>query len=405
VTGEAMEQNTDKLAHAFRKGQLVRPDVTTLNFVDLANAFALLTEVEGIFRSSGALSLCRKIGKAEHYLFVLVDGLGMNLLRRLPQHGLLGSAVVAELQAVFLSTTASALATLATARWPCSHGIPGWWTRLKRAGITAVTLACAERSTQKPLSDFGVTVEDLLPFTSFWPGMRYEPVSILPAEIVDSPFSKRLGGGTSRIGYEDLKDAVRITSEAILSASGPSFTCLYLPHVDTMSHHEGPDHQAVLDQALVLEKALAEVVAASAGRARIVISADHGQVHVPEAARFVLTHDDPILRHLECAPTGETNVPIFHVLPDCEDSFEAEFSARFGNHFILLSLEQLERLRLLGPDNLSPVMKERMGDFVAIAQQPACLCVGSSEGSGFGNSGVHGGLSPAEMLVPLIIPA
>ena len=400
-----MERNIETLVQAFQDGRLVKPDSKQPNFVDLVNAFALLTEAEGVLGSPGAVSLCRKIGKAERYLFVLVDGLGMNIVHRLPRHGLLRSAVAAQLQSVFLSTTASALATLATARWPCSHGVPGWWTRLEGPGITAVTLAHVERSTQKPLSEFGVTVEELLPWDSFWPGMHYRPLSVLPAEIVDSPFSQCLGGGTDRIGYEDLTDGVKITSEAILSASVPGFTYLYLPHLDTVSHHEGPDHEAVIEQVLILEQALSELVGTLAGRARIVIGSDHGQVHVPEADRFVLPHDDPLLRHLKCAPSGETNVPIFHVLPGCKEAFEAEFSLRFESHFILLSIDQVERLKLLGPEALSPIMKERMGDFLALAQEPACLCVGPPEESGSANKGIHGGLSPAEMLVPLIIPA
>jgi hypothetical protein len=331
--------------------------------------------------------------------------MGMNLVRSLPRYSMLRSAMLTELQSVFLSTTASALATLATAQWPCLHGVPGWWTRLEGRGITAVTLTHEERATKKPLSEFGVTAKELFPWSSFWPRMHYEALSVLPAKIVDTPFSSYLGGGTARRGYGDVKEAIRITSEAIVSALGPSFTFLYLPQVDTLSHQEGPGHEAVLDQVLILEQALAELVAALAGRARIVISADHGQAQVPEADRFVLFDHAPILKYLTCAPSGETNVPIFHVLPNCEDAFKAEFSARFREHFILLSLDHVERLRLLGPSDLSPIMKERMGHFIAIAQKPACICFGPPENSGSDNNGIHGGLSSAEMLVPLIIPA
>ena len=400
-----MERNRDRLIKAFRDGQLVKPGAKGLNFVDLVNALARLTGLEGVEASPGVTFLCRKIGKADHYLFVLIDGLGMDLVNRLPQYSLLRSGTVGELQGVFLSTTASALTTLATAQWPCSHSVPGWWTRLEPPGITAVTLAHVERSTRKPLSEFGVSVEDLFPCASFWPKLHYEPLSILPAEIVDSPFSNYARGGTARIGYTGLREAVKVASEAILDASGPSLTYLYLPQVDTLSHHEGPEHQTVREFVFVLEQELSELVAAVSGRARIVISADHGQLQVPEADRFLLSDDDPILRHLKCAPSGETNVPIFHVRGDCEDAFATEFSARFGEHFILLTLEHVEGMRLLGPKALSPMMKERMGDFLAIAQKPACICVGPPEESGSDNNGIHGGLSPAEMIVPLIIPA
>jgi hypothetical protein len=398
-----MERNRDRLVDAFRAGHLVKPDPNRMNFVDLVNALARLTGLEGVEDSPGVASLRQKIGRADRYLLVLIDGLGMDLVHRLPQHGLFRSGTVGELQAVFLSTTASALTTLSTGQWPCAHSVPGWWTRLEGRGITAVTLRHTERSTQKPLSEFGVSVEDLFPWPSFWPELHYEPLSILPAEIVDSPFSCYASGGTPRIGYTDLKQAVEVAAEAVLGASQARFIYLYLPQVDTLSHHQGPDHEAVRELVLILEKELSQLADSVAGRARMVITADHGQVKVCDADRFVLSDDDPILRHLKCAPSGETNVPIFHVLPQCEDAFAAEFSARFGERFILLPLEHVEGLRLLGPEGLSAAMKERMGDFVGIAQKPACICVGPPRESGSDNKGLHGGLSPAEMIVPLMI--
>lgn len=398
-----MDENVHRLVKAFQSGRLVRPFGEGLSFVDLVRALAHLTGLEGVETSSQVAALCRKIGKADHYLLVLVDGLGMNILRRMPRHNLLRASMAAELKAVFLSTTAAGLSTLATAQWPCAHSVPAWWTRLDRRGITAVTLAHTERSSERPLDEFGISPEELLPWNSFWTKIDYEAMSVLPADIVESPFSIRARGGTARIGYGDLREATEITSRAILCAPGPSITYLYLPQIDTLSHQEGPESKAVLEEALLVEQALAELVASVGGGARILITADHGQAQVSESDRFLLGNDDPILRHLKCTPSGETGVPIFHVLPHCEALFAAEFSARFGERFLFLSPAQVEQMRLLGPGPLSAEMKERMGNFIALAQKPTCLCFGPPEESGCENKGVHGGLSAAEMMIPLMI--
>jgi len=404
-TDAAMEGNWDRLVKAFRSGQLVEPGGKGPTFVDLVNALARLTGLEGVETSAGAASLCRRIGEADHYLFVLIDGLGMDLLHRLPGSSFLRSNTVGPLQAVFLSTTATALATLATAQWPASHGVPGWWTHLPDRGITVVTLPFVERFTKKPLAELGIPAEDLFPVPSFWSRMRHKPLSILPEDIVDSTFSTYACGGTARAGYRDLTGAIKTACESVLGASAPQMTYLYLPQIDKLCHEKGPEHRAVCDLLLTLDQQVSDLVHAVAGRARTVITADHGQVQVPAAKRFLLSEDDTLLSHLQCPPSGETNVPIFHVNPGEESAFVAEFSERFGRHFILLRPRDIERLRLLGPADLCHAMRARMGTFVGIAQEPACLCFGPREESGSENNGIHGGLSPPEMIVPLIIPA
>lgn len=56
--------------------------------------------------------------------------------------------------------------------------------------------------------------------------MHYEPLSFLAAEFVDSLFSIHAGAGAFRRGYAELKDAVKITSEAIYANRGCNFIFL-----------------------------------------------------------------------------------------------------------------------------------------------------------------------------------
>ena len=386
----------------FEAGRLVRPSAEELNFVDLVRALARLAGVEGLPAGAGVEELCRRIGPADHYVFVLIDGLGMGPLSRLPPGGFLPSHLVGRLQSVFLSTTAAALTTLATGQWPCAHGVPGWWAYLDQHEMSIVTLPFVERSTGRGLTELGVLAEEVFPVPSIWPGPGHDHLTVLPGRITDTVYSRYACGGSPMAGYADLSAAFAIVREAVVSARGPTFTYLYLPQLDALSHVNGSGHELVGQVLAELDERLAALAEALAGRARLVIGSDHGQIDVTDERRRLVPADDPMLSHLLCQPTGEPTVPIFHVRGGHEESFASEFARRFGDCFALLSPQELEELQLLGPAKLSATMKRRLGTFVGIAPQPATFYAVPSDGNP-ASIGTHGGLSSGEMHVPLML--
>jgi len=387
----------------FDSGLLVRPSADTLNFVDLVHALAHLTGAGNAPPGPGARKLCEMIGPADHYVFVLVDALGMAQLRTLPPEAFLPKHLVAQLQAVFLSTTAAALTTLATGKWPCFHGVPGWWVYLEELGISAITLPFQERLTRRGLSELGVSAETLFPVPSIWTNAKYECLTVLPSNIADSTYSRYASGDTPRVGYTELPEAFATVREAIKDARNPTSVYLYLPHLDQVSHRNGTEDVETRRLIATLNEALAGLTARLGGKARIIISADHGQADVPDERRVILPEDDPLAVHLQSQPCGEPSVPIFHVREGHTEQFAAEFAARFGECFALLTAEEVERMRLLGPDELSAVTRRRLGTFVGIAPSPGKIYVQPCDGCRPENIGVHGGLTSAEMDVPLIL--
>jgi len=160
--GQAMSE-IDRVMNAFRTGRWVRPTAEAPNFVDLVQALACQAGRKGGRCDAGIDDLRRLIGPAKHVVFVLVDGLGMAQVETLTPDTFLRTHTAKRLQAVFLSTTATALVTLATVQWPCAHGVPGWWTRLGPRDLTAVTLPFRDRATQRPLEYVGVRAEEVFP--------------------------------------------------------------------------------------------------------------------------------------------------------------------------------------------------------------------------------------------------
>lgn len=393
----------ERLLECFDAGRLVRPAAQKLNFVDLVRALLRLAGAGGIESAPGVERIGRLIPPADHYVFVLVDGLGMSILDKLAPDSFLAGHRAAQMQALFPSTTACALTTLATGAWPCEHGVPGWWVYLEEFKLSATALRFVERFAERPLEEFGLSAADVFGLPSVWPAVKHAPLSILGAHIVDSTFSRYARGDTARAGYREIPEAVRIVRDRVEQAQRPTFTYLYLPQLDAICHKKGVGHEQVSQLLASLDEQLGNLAEALTGRARIVITADHGLIDVPAERRFILEEDDPLVTHLICPPTGEPAVPIFHVKSGQEQAFLELFARRFGDVFVFITPDEAEGLRLFGPGELSPLMRRRLGNFIGIAPEPAAIYFRPRVGDFHVHVAVHAGMSAEEMNIPLVV--
>jgi hypothetical protein len=140
------------------------------------------------------------------------------------------------------------------------------------------------------------------------------------------------------------------------------------------------------------------------GDARLVVSADHGLIDVPRQQQTLLQEGDTLLEMLLAPPTGDARMPIFHLREGKHEAFVAGFNERFGEGMALASIDEVERLGLLGPGPLSPIARARFGDFIAFPHRATTLSFHSvNKPMGELFVGVHGGLSSEEVMVPLVI--
>jgi hypothetical protein len=71
--------------------------------------------------------------------------------------------------------------------------------------------------------------------------------------------------------------------------------------------------------------------------------------------------------------------------------------------FALLSTDQVEQMRLLGPSRLTPLARRRFGDYMGIAPRPTGMGYVPPGFAQPNHKGIHAGLSPGEMFVPLVM--
>ena len=261
--------DVDRLLQAFDSGELVRPSPAEPNLVDLSRAIAVASGAGGVEPSPGMSAIASLIGEPEHLVFVLADGLGMSQLETLPEGAFLRRQLAMELRAVFPSTTAVGLTTLATGEWPAQHAITGWWTYLPELGEAVTVVRCERRSDERPLDQLGIALETLLPLPSLMARMQHDVASYFPQQIHDSLYSGFATGGTMRHGYRRLEGAVDAILERIARATAPTYSYIYSPAVDTAAHDFGCGDRRVMRALRTIDGELARLAAEMPASARL----------------------------------------------------------------------------------------------------------------------------------------
>ena len=397
-----------RLMDGFDAGELVRPYNGAMTLIDVVRAIAHVSGVPDIALSEAGRTTARQLDGADDIVLVLADGLGSDLLDTLPRGSWLRRNTQRTILAPYPSTTPVAVSSVATGEYPARHAITGWWTHLPALGAAVTVFHHVRAADEVSLDALGVGIRDLCPAEPLIPRMTRDAALVMPAAIVDSPFTRYMAVDAARLPYATHKEAATRITDRIARATRPTYTYWYTAVPDALAHEFGPGDPRVrrgledFDRAL---ESLAETLARGGRDTRIIVSADHGHRAVTGARHLEVTAKDPLLPLLRCPPSGDVRTLFWHVRPGHEAAFEGAFAARFGTWFLLITAVEAEALHLFGPDALTEETRRRVGDYVSIALGGEVLRYTGGPGRDryLAQRSHHSGLSAAEMVVPLII--
>ena len=397
-----------RLLDGFDAGELVRPFAGSTSLIDVVRGTASACGVEGIPMGDASRAIADHLRRAEHIVFVLADGLGIDFIDRLPRGSWLRRHTRRAIQGTFPSTTPVAMTTIATGDYPAQHAITGWWTHLPSLCAPVTVFHHVRATDEAPLDTLGVTFEELCPREALLPRMRRDVALLMPPNVIDSRFTRYMAGPWPCIPYGRHADAARKIAARVAQAAGPTYTYWYTPYPDTLAHELGTHDERVTNSIEDLDAAIGQLIGAFREQditARVIVTADHGHLDIGGAGHLEVGADDPLLAFLTCPPSGDVRTLYWHVRPGMTAAFAAAFSARFGEWFLLIEAADTERIGLLGPDALTDVTRARIGDFVSIALGREVLRYTGAPGRDryLAQRAHHSGLSAAEMQVPFIL--
>jgi hypothetical protein len=337
-------------------------------------------------------------------VLILVDGFGLDawrshrhrceVLHRLDQGG-----TVTPLTSIYPSETAAAITTLETGQLPCEHGRIGWNVYDPRtdrtfraldgeiktgnpAGTVAEESAVTGRDHYEALADAGIDCHRLQPFDSG-------------------------SDAVTQHTYDDLDSLGERLSVVLAGSDAPRYVYAYVPHVDHAAHAEGTDSEryartvtAVCEQISALVDSVDDRVA---DRTLLLVTADHGHVDTDPDRNIDLSANATVManlrRHANGTPVRFAGSPR-NVHLHLREGTVPETRAAVAEYDTRMFTRQdaLDR-DLFGDYPVTDQFRRRCGDLV-VTHRELGLWFGDVESDELSLVGMHGGLHPAELLVP-----
>ncbi|UYQ64910.1 alkaline phosphatase family protein [Streptomyces peucetius] len=372
------------------------PEYGSGSLADLLPTLAAGQGVPGLAASIAELT------PADRNCVFLIDGLGWEQIRSHPEEApyltsLLGSSrggTGMPITAGFPATTATSLASVGTGLPPGAHGLPGYTVRNPETGELMNQLRWRPWTAPKTWQPYP-TVFQLADRA----GVHTAQVSSPTFE--QTPLTKvALSGGTFH-GRLSGEERVDLAAEQ-LAAGDRSLVYTYYSEVDGKGHRFGIDSDAWRGQLMYVDRLVERLADQLPPRAALYVTADHGMVDVPFDEQSRIDFDeDWELRAGVALLGGEGRARHVYAVPGAANDVLAVWREVLGEQFWVASRDEAIAAGWFGP-RIDDRVYERIGDVVAAAHDDVVIIASVDEPNESAMVGMHGSMTPAEQLVPLL---
>ncbi len=317
---------------------------------------------------------------AEGYVVVVFDGLGTHQLDH-PAAAPLASARRADLDAPFPSTTTVSLASLCTGLVPRRHGLLAYQLWLPEAGTVVNTI----KWTTLWGEPIDYDTSRLLPEPNLWERLTaagVESLTVQPAHFDRSPLTLALYRGSRFEPAHAVDDLVTATTR---EARPGRVVLTYVPHVDFAAHTHGRASPQYAEALAVASRVWTGIASAVDGDVAVLGTADHGHVDFPKSRQHKIPKPDHQGREL---------------YGDVRAMFVKGDGAPLAEALPATWIPRDEAREWWGPGPSHAAFDARAPDGILLADDDAVLLHRFSDERLIGN---HGGMTPEEQRVPLLV--
>jgi predicted AlkP superfamily pyrophosphatase or phosphodiesterase len=322
---------------------------------------------------------------AETVVLLVLDGFGWSALE---EHRALVPNIAAmdggPITTVVPSTTSTALTSIATGLAPAQHGLMGY--RILVSGAVLNVLRWDYPNGRRPPEPF-----DVQRHTAF---LGREVPVVTRSELRSSGFTAAHLRGSRFIGWHTTSTLVEHCRR--LAEARERFVYAYYPGVDTVAHEFGLRTEFFTSELASVDGLVATMRDALPAHATLVVTSDHGQVHLERESWIELRELEPLVdvmsgdgrfRYLY-APRGRAR-----------DLAEAARDALGDRAWVFTRRELLDD-GWMG-QGATGTIPGRIGDVVLAAREPVAFVDPALPFEANLRSG-HGSVTRDEMLVPLL---
>ncbi|MDT0305649.1 alkaline phosphatase family protein [Streptomyces sp. DSM 44917] len=342
---------------------------------------------------------------ADRVCLFLVDGLGWEALLAHPAEApfltsLLPSSRAGSgepITAGFPATTATSLASVGTGLPPAAHGLTGYRV------LDPATGELMQQLRWEPWTD----PRQWQPHPTVF--QRAHAAGIAVAQVSAPHFEHTpltevaLAGGTF-FGRPDPGERMDLAA-ARLAAADRSLVYTYYAELDGTGHKHGMGSAAWREQLRYVDGLARRLADQLPPRSVLYVTADHGMVDVPqsEEARFDFDEDWE-LRAGVARLGGEGRARHLYAVPGAAADVHAVWREVLAGHAWVVTREEAIELGWFGPPgvDVEPRVRGRIGDVLVAMTGSSAVVATRSEPRESALVGMHGSVTPAEQLVPLL---
>ena len=310
---------------------------------------------------------------------------------------------------VFPTTTSAALVALSTATPPGRSGVVGYRQFLPAHGVVADLLKMS--AVGLPGSDnlvgphWSPTVVSAAPsvFRRGVPG-----VALSRDRFEGTGFTRTLYDGAEYVPYATASDQAHELVRLLGRESPPPVVYTYWDELDAVHHLRGPTDDLFefeADRIAHLVSTVARrLLPARTRSTTLLVLADHGQVPISMAAQIRVDAIPEIAREMARPLAGDRRAAYFAARPGRLTALTEALHRHLPEGSLLLPADEAIEGGLFGPPPHHPELRDRVGDLIAFVPEPAGIIhvPPGQTASGRVIHGAHGGLSPPELVIPLV---
>lgn len=376
---------------------LILPDYNNLNIVELMRFLYSKYGVD--VKSNNENKFSDLINLKKHAVFILIDGMGSNLINLLPDDSVLKQHKAEDMITVCPSSTGCVLTSVATATYPSEHGIIGWYNYNREYNVDYYPLLFTDRD-GTDLNEKGINVNDIFKIDSKLNKLNVKTKVLYPEYIYDSVYSNYAASSSIRKSYSDLDDAFK-KIKSIISEDERSFTYLYIPYIDDLEHDYGYNSKEVMDKLIEIDNLIKDLVGAK--DTTIIITADHGQTNI-DINKDIIMNFSEYDKYFYAKPGIDFGMSAYYIKKDKMYEFETKFNNDYKNKMYLFQTDEFLKNKVFGPNKYNDYLKSNLGEYISLCESDSQFINSDDIESYYKKTkGNHSGLSKDEMIIPLIV--
>lgn len=330
--------------------------------------------------------------------------------------------VVSKLTSQFPSTTAAHVTCIHTGLNVGQSGVYEWsyYEPLVNDIISPLTFSFAgDKFARDTIKHSGIAPTAFFPQKTFYQTLAEQGVDshILQYQAyTPSTYSDIVFRGAEVHPYRVISEAFTNLSEMLRRPrKKPTYYFLYFDRIDTTCHNYGPSSKQ-LDEAVdscfkQMNELFLKTTRHNAGKTLFMMTADHGQVEVSPYKTYYLNQQMPIInRYLKTnshgrvlAPAGSARDMFLHIKEEYLTTVVTELKQRLEKRAEVYLTKDLLAQNFFGLQAPSRTFLNRVGNVVILPYKRETVWWYEENKFSMHFHGHHGGLTPEEMEIPLLL--